>query len=174
MKTFKRQRDFEKVNKIAPKSQATRSMRHLLVQPPVLVPYTRNFDKVGNLSMPSCSLIGQCSLISYTSFCMIKKLAKIDFLFSISTTQAEVTDWISGKHNMGMVLTKKDWLKILNCSNTFCKVLRKHEKKSKLHELQYDDYNWDWSLQQVSNKCLSRKLQVMMMKGPRVFHIGEW
>jgi hypothetical protein len=39
---------------------------------------------------------------------------------------------------------------------------------------QYDDYNWDWSLLYVSLNCLREKLLVMMIKGPRVFHIGEW
>jgi len=38
--------------------------------------------------------------------------------------------------------------------------------------LKYDDYNWDWSLQHVSLNCLKEKLQVMMVKGPRIFHIG--
>ena len=40
--------------------------------------------------------------------------------------------------------------------------------------LQYDDYNWDWSLQHVSLNCMKEKMQVMLSKGPRVFHIGEW
>jgi hypothetical protein len=38
----------------------------------------------------------------------------------------------------------------------------------------YDDYNWDWSLQHVSQGCMTRKLQAVVMRGPRVFHIGEW
>jgi alpha-1,6-mannosyl-glycoprotein beta-1,2-N-acetylglucosaminyltransferase len=37
----------------------------------------------------------------------------------------------------------------------------------------YDDYNWDWSLQHVSQQCLKLKLHAMVVKGPRVFHIGE-
>lgn len=37
-----------------------------------------------------------------------------------------------------------------------------------------DDYNWDWSLQHVSQQCLRKKLHAMVVKGPRVFHIGEW
>ena len=39
---------------------------------------------------------------------------------------------------------------------------------------QFDDYNWDWSLQHISHHCLQDKLQVIMAKGPRVFHIGDW
>eukprot|EP00092_Neocalanus_flemingeri_P008127 GFUD01008767.1.p1 GENE.GFUD01008767.1~~GFUD01008767.1.p1 ORF type:complete len:538 (+),score=109.14 GFUD01008767.1:270-1883(+) len=72
--------------------------------------------------------------------------------------KAEVTEWISSKHNMGMAFTRKEWNKMTSCSDQFCK---------------YDDYNWDWSLQHVSHNCMKDKLQVMMVKGPRVFHIGE-
>jgi len=72
--------------------------------------------------------------------------------------QAEVTEWISSKHNMGMALSRKEWNKILGCRKKFCK---------------FDDYNWDWSLQHISHHCLPEKLQVIMVKGPRVFHIGE-
>jgi len=82
------------------------------------------------------------------------------FLSSIlgSYKQAEITEWISSKHNMGMALSRNEWNKILNCSQRFC---------------QFDDYNWDWSLQHISHHCLKEKLQVIMVKGPRVFHIGE-
>jgi len=72
--------------------------------------------------------------------------------------KAEVGQWISSKHNMGMVFTRVVWDKIRRCADLFCK---------------YDDYNWDWSLQHISLNCIKEKLQVMMIKGPRVFHIGE-
>jgi len=82
------------------------------------------------------------------------------FLSSIIGTfhKAEVTEWISAKHNMGMAFTRTEWNKMLSCSSQFC---------------QYDDYNWDWSLQHVSLSCMKEKLKVMLIKGPRVFHIGE-
>jgi len=70
----------------------------------------------------------------------------------------EITQWVSSLHNMGMALTRSTWTKILQCQNHFC---------------QYDDYNWDWSLLYVSLNCLREKLQVMVVKGPRIFHIGE-
>jgi len=38
----------------------------------------------------------------------------------------------------------------------------------------YDDYNWDWSLQYVGVKCLPNKLKAIIVKSPRVYHIGEW
>jgi len=83
-----------------------------------------------------------------------------DILRSIMSifNKAEVSEWVSSKHNMGMAFTKTEWNKIVGCSSSFCK---------------YDDYNWDWSLQHVSLNCVKEKLQVMMVKGPRVFHIGE-
>ena len=73
--------------------------------------------------------------------------------------QAEIVSWVSGQHNMGMSFTRTEWNKIRQCSDHFCK---------------YDDYNWDWSLQHVSLNCIQEELKVMMIKGPRVFHIGEW
>lgn len=70
----------------------------------------------------------------------------------------EVTPWVSSKHNMGMALNRTTWNTITRCARHFC---------------EYDDYNWDWSLQHVSQQCLKQKLHVMVVKGPRVFHIGE-
>ena len=58
-----------------------------------------------------------------------------------------------------MAFTREVWNKIHLCSENFC---------------QFDDYNWDWSLFHVSMTCLKQKLHVMLIKGPRVFHIGEW
>ncbi|XP_017777128.1 PREDICTED: alpha-1,6-mannosyl-glycoprotein 2-beta-N-acetylglucosaminyltransferase isoform X2 [Nicrophorus vespilloides] len=72
--------------------------------------------------------------------------------------KVEITPWISSKHNMGMAFNRTTWMKIVGCADYFCK---------------YDDYNWDWSLQQVSQNCLKQKLHAMVVRGPRVFHIGE-
>lgn len=73
--------------------------------------------------------------------------------------QVEVIPWISSKHNMGFAFNRSTWRDIVRCANHFCS---------------YDDYNWDWSLQHVSQQCLRKKLHAMVVKGPRVFHIGEW
>lgn len=67
--------------------------------------------------------------------------------------------WISSKHNMGFAFNRTVWRDIARCASEFCT---------------YDDYNWDWSLQHVSQQCLHKKLHAMVVKGPRVFHIGEW
>uniref|UniRef100_A0A2M4AKX5 Alpha-1,6-mannosyl-glycoprotein 2-beta-N-acetylglucosaminyltransferase n=1 Tax=Anopheles triannulatus TaxID=58253 RepID=A0A2M4AKX5_9DIPT len=72
--------------------------------------------------------------------------------------KVEVTPWVSSKHNMGMAFNRTTWYEVVRCARHFC---------------EYDDYNWDWSLQHVSQQCLKEKLHVMVVKGPRVFHIGE-
>ncbi|XP_052127085.1 alpha-1,6-mannosyl-glycoprotein 2-beta-N-acetylglucosaminyltransferase isoform X1 [Frankliniella occidentalis] len=72
--------------------------------------------------------------------------------------KAEVTPWISSKHNMGMAFNRSVWADMRACAQYFCT---------------YDDYNWDWSLQHTSQNCLPHRLHAMVMKGPRVFHIGE-
>ncbi|XP_063703413.1 alpha-1,6-mannosyl-glycoprotein 2-beta-N-acetylglucosaminyltransferase isoform X2 [Culicoides brevitarsis] len=78
--------------------------------------------------------------------------------YTYSSKKAEITPWISSKHNMGMALNQTTWHQIKSCAIHFCN---------------YDDYNWDWSLQHLSQQCLENKLYAMVVKGPRVFHIGE-
>ncbi|XP_046432721.1 alpha-1,6-mannosyl-glycoprotein 2-beta-N-acetylglucosaminyltransferase isoform X4 [Neodiprion virginianus] len=85
--------------------------------------------------------------------------------------KAEVTPWISSKHNMGMAFNRITWNKLRDCASKFCS---------------YDDYNWDWSLQHIAQGCIPSSqgsgglshiqsgLIAMVMKAPRIFHIGEW
>ena len=44
------------------------------------------------------------------------------------------------------------------------------------HFCSYDDYNWDWSLGQLGKACsdIKKDFKVLVMKTPRVFHIGTW
>lgn len=80
---------------------------------------------------------------------------------SIAETSHDIMDvspWITSQHNMGMVFNKTTWESIKNCAYYFC---------------DYDEYNYDFSLQNVNLKCLKSKLQVAMIRGPRVFHVGE-
>lgn len=63
-----------------------------------------------------------------------------------------------GKHNTGMVLNKELWNKFRNCSKMFC---------------EFDDYNWDWSMIQISYKCFLEKIVAIYCKSPRVLHIGD-
>ena len=73
--------------------------------------------------------------------------------------QVDVSLWVSSKHNMGMAFTRKLWEEVRSCRAYFCN---------------FDDYNWDWSLYHVSLMCLEKRMKVMLVKAPRVFHIGEW
>ncbi|ODM91432.1 Alpha-1,6-mannosyl-glycoprotein 2-beta-N-acetylglucosaminyltransferase [Orchesella cincta] len=63
-----------------------------------------------------------------------------------SHSRAVVTNWISSKHNMAISFNKTLWEKLRKCAPTFC---------------EYDDYNWDWSLLQVSYTCLQAQLDVL-------------
>lgn len=60
---------------------------------------------------------------------------------------------------MGFAFTRSTWREIVQCSKHFCT---------------YDDYNWDWTIQFVSDRCLRRRLFAMVPTQPRAFHIGEW
>lgn len=72
--------------------------------------------------------------------------------------RVEIHRWISSRHNMGMVFDRVVWNKLKSCAQNFC---------------DYDDYNWDWSLQHISLKCLKEPLQTLAVAAPRVFHVGE-
>ena len=67
--------------------------------------------------------------------------------------------FVSGRNNMGMVFKRTLWEQIHNCKEYFCN---------------YDDYNWDWSLQYILMNCFKTEPEVMMLIQRRVFHIGEW
>ncbi|XP_062139548.1 alpha-1,6-mannosyl-glycoprotein 2-beta-N-acetylglucosaminyltransferase-like [Drosophila sulfurigaster albostrigata] len=72
--------------------------------------------------------------------------------------KVEAEPWYVGKHNMGFAINRTLWTNINRCAKSFCN---------------YNDYNWDWSLQHASSWCLKRQLLVMAIKGTRVFHIGN-
>lgn len=72
---------------------------------------------------------------------------------------AELSDWHSHEHNMGLAFDRTTWNKIKKCSEVFCK--------------SYDEYNWDWSLMKISMSCLQHPFKSLILRGPRVFHLGE-
>lgn len=72
---------------------------------------------------------------------------------------AALSVWRSHEHNMGMAFDRVTWNKIKKCSDVFCK--------------SYDEYNWDWSLMKISVSCLPQPFKSLILKGPRVFHLGE-
>ncbi|KAI5632848.1 n-acetylglucosaminyltransferase II (MGAT2) domain-containing protein [Phthorimaea operculella] len=77
-----------------------------------------------------------------------------------TTQKVEITPWYSSMHNMGFAINRTVWNNIMELQHQFC---------------EYDDYNWDYSLLHLSqNRPNRQKFKVMLCKGPRVFHIGEW
>ncbi|XP_066985226.1 alpha-1,6-mannosyl-glycoprotein 2-beta-N-acetylglucosaminyltransferase-like isoform X1 [Macrobrachium rosenbergii] len=93
----------------------------------------------------------KCSLITLGNYLK-------NYNFQTDGRKVEVTQWVSSKHNMGFAFNHSVWLQIKACSAEFCN---------------HDDYNWDWSLQHVSFSCLEQKLHTLVLRAPRVFHIGE-
>ncbi|CRL07480.1 CLUMA_CG020448, isoform A [Clunio marinus] len=98
----------------------------------------------------SSSLCSYCNIISLGTYS--------EAITRINYDQIEISPWITSKHNMGMAFYRETWNEIKSCAKYFC---------------DYDDYNYDWSLQNINYKCLENKLNVMIIRGPRVFHIGE-
>lgn len=78
--------------------------------------------------------------------------------YSSKANKVEVKAWKSTEHNMGMALSRETYLKLIQCTETFCT---------------YDDYNWDWSLQYLTVSCLPSYWKVMVSEAPRVFHAGD-
>lgn len=103
------------------------------------------------MQQKSNELCPKCNILSLGTYLKT-------FNYYTYNKKVEVTPWVSSKHNMGMAMNRTTWNTITRCARHFC---------------EYDDYNWDWSLQHVSQQCLKQKLHVMVVKGPRVFHIGE-
>ncbi|RWS12652.1 alpha-1:6-mannosyl-glycoprotein 2-beta-N-acetylglucosaminyltransferase-like protein [Dinothrombium tinctorium] len=78
--------------------------------------------------------------------------------YGIQGDKVEIAKWSSSKHNMGFAFNRQTWDKIKTCAKNFC---------------EYDDYNWDWSLQHISLKCLKDPLITITVVSPRIFHVGE-
>lgn len=72
--------------------------------------------------------------------------------------QTETAGWLSTKHNIGMGISRELYYKLMGCNNAFCT---------------YDDYNWDWTLQNLSGTCVSKPLKVLVARGSRVLHTGD-
>lgn len=77
--------------------------------------------------------------------------------YALNAGKVEIARWVSSRHNMGMAFTRNMWEDIKKCGVDFCN---------------FDDYNWDWTLQHLSMKCIPGTVKVMKMKATRVFHMG--
>lgn len=101
-----------------------------------------------SLASKKCSYCNILSLGTYAESTNIDSFNKV-----------EISPWLTSKHNMGMSLNRTTWNEIKSCAKYFCS---------------YDEYNYDWSLQHINySNCLTNKLFVIIIKSPRVFHIGE-
>lgn len=78
--------------------------------------------------------------------------------FMVNGGKVERAYWVSSKHNMGMAFSRSLWEEIKKCGKEFC---------------DFDDYNWDWTLQHLSMKCIPDKIRLLKMKASRIFHLGE-
>lgn len=70
----------------------------------------------------------------------------------------DVNPWVTNVHNMGMAFNRSTWNAIKRCATHFCN---------------YDEYNYDFSLQNINRNCLKDKLIVAGITGPRVYHVGQ-
>lgn len=101
----------------------------------------------------------QVKMVNECSHCNIVSLGTYTESISTYTYNAmDVYAWVTNKHNMGMSFNKTTWRNVKSCSIYFC---------------DYDEYNYDFSLQNVNRKCLEHKLFTAIIRGPRVYHIGE-
>jgi len=70
--------------------------------------------------------------------------------------QYDVQTFYASSHNMGMSLNRRTFDKIYACRKSFCI---------------YDDYNWDWTLQNMISTCML-EFKTLVAVAPRVFHLG--
>ena len=82
---------------------------------------------------------------------------KVSNLQEVGSDVVQIQPWRSTENNMGMAFDRKTWDKIHECYAMFCR---------------YDDYNWDFTLMKLSIECLDKPLTVLLVKAPRVFHLG--
>ncbi|CRK94229.1 CLUMA_CG007744, isoform A [Clunio marinus] len=70
----------------------------------------------------------------------------------------DVKMWTPNNYNMGMAFNRTTWNQIKKCTKYFC---------------DYDDYNYDFSLENVNKNCLEDKLLTAIVVGSRVHHVGD-
>ncbi|XP_026855714.2 alpha-1,6-mannosyl-glycoprotein 2-beta-N-acetylglucosaminyltransferase [Electrophorus electricus] len=78
--------------------------------------------------------------------------------FAELSSKTEKSGWMSTKNNIGMGISRELYYKLMGCNNEFCN---------------YDDYNWDWTLQNLSGTCIKKPLKVLVACGTRVLHTGN-
>ncbi|XP_052263408.1 alpha-1,6-mannosyl-glycoprotein 2-beta-N-acetylglucosaminyltransferase-like [Dreissena polymorpha] len=91
--------------------------------------------------------------------CKIIALGRYDehHNFRVNADKVEVANWESSRLNRGIAFNRDLWEEIKMCAKEFCI---------------FDDYNWDWTLQHLSSKCIPQ-MKVLQMEATRVFHMGD-
>lgn len=140
-----------KLNRVFDQLEATKNNNGyvlILEEDYYLAPdFISTFNLMRSKTIKECPKCNIFSLGGYTEKIDNRNFDQLDFL-----------PWISFRHNMGMLINRTTWNEIKKCTNYFC---------------DYDDYNYDWSLQNVNLNCLQNHLFVSIIRGPRVFHLGE-
>lgn len=103
--------------------------------------------KAVELRNSKCS---KCALISLGNYKSTQNNAVSD--------QVEIHSWVSSTSNMGIVLTQSTYDILKEISDFIC---------------EYDDYNWDWSLQAILTQKFPEKIYTMQFKSSRVYHLGD-
>uniref|UniRef100_A0A340TZT3 Alpha-1,6-mannosyl-glycoprotein 2-beta-N-acetylglucosaminyltransferase n=1 Tax=Glossina morsitans morsitans TaxID=37546 RepID=A0A340TZT3_GLOMM len=100
-------------------------------------------------------LCPQCNVLSIGPDTVISDYYEYN---STRSAEVEVMPWSGYATNMGFAFNRTTWNNIRRCAEYFCFE---------------NDYNWDVSLESLSNKCPHGQLLVMIVKEPRVFHLGR-
>ena len=96
----------------------------------------------------------KCGFISLGNYETTSTLAKNNENYN----QVEIRSWVSSKSNMGLVLSQSTYKLLSDCSDAIC---------------EFDDYNWDWSLQAAFKEKEPEKLFTMQFKTTRIYHLGS-
>jgi len=70
-----------------------------------------------------------------------------------------VTDFHDPTCNRGLAFNRTVWKRIQQCANVFCET--------------YNEQSWDYSLMEVSFKCLPSRLSVLNPQAARILHTGD-
>nr|XP_053642457.1 alpha-1,6-mannosyl-glycoprotein 2-beta-N-acetylglucosaminyltransferase-like [Cherax quadricarinatus]XP_053642466.1 alpha-1,6-mannosyl-glycoprotein 2-beta-N-acetylglucosaminyltransferase-like [Cherax quadricarinatus]XP_053642477.1 alpha-1,6-mannosyl-glycoprotein 2-beta-N-acetylglucosaminyltransferase-like [Cherax quadricarinatus]XP_053642486.1 alpha-1,6-mannosyl-glycoprotein 2-beta-N-acetylglucosaminyltransferase-like [Cherax quadricarinatus] len=97
---------------------------------------------------------------SSCSSCQVLTLGNYNKLgLSVYRNFIERGDWWVTKHNLGFALDAAAWNTLSKCKKFFCT---------------FDDYNWDWTLNNVVQTCASPRMSMLSARLTRVMHVGSW
>lgn len=96
---------------------------------------------------------------SHCSTCQVLALGNYNKMSpSVYKNFVERGDWWVTKHNLGFALDMAAWKSLASCKNQFCL---------------FDDYNWDWTLNNLIQTCFKPRMSMLSVKFSRVIHVGS-